>query len=85
MTFSFMSDGCALCYTSLVGTEDSDTTHSIPIVYYGQEQGFNGNADPVSTQEPLTLRQRLLSDIDMDSSTVSRYGRLDMATAPATR
>lgn len=53
MTFSFMSDGCVFSSPVLVGINDFNFIRSIPIVYYGQEQGFNGNADPVSITDTL--------------------------------
>lgn len=45
MVFNFMSDGYVHISISFITFDIDD---SIPIVYYGQEQYSNGNADPVT-------------------------------------
>lgn len=58
MIFNFMSDGQVIPL-QLPSPSFLSIPHSIPIVYYGQEQGFSGNADPViqSTRSLFTCHE----------------------------
>ena len=47
MIFNFMSDGQVISTVNPPFSRTLNVHRRIPIVYYGQEQGFRGNADPV--------------------------------------